>query len=545
MESRFPLLTLLPCAPRPLVGRGGGGRKNAMVSRGANLPRLRSLASCGGGPAPDDAIMVPEAMAAAVPHLLALLSDPVGDLCAEAWHDPHLPVRLVKAAAFFGVPDAEIASMLELAHHRSSVARAAPEIGRAIAADAAARGAIRSGAAPGAPALSFLRPVPFGQPLGSVSPSGGGGGGGEAVAPDVPRMLDGLRPPPFRFDDRGAPFRAPPRSERRFATAARVAGAVPAALAPVLREFRGHLFVGGGAAAQAVLPHLNPVERQDVDLFVHGLTRAEADALLGRMGECLSPCPVFFTDNAVTFVLDPGMHSEVVVQVVLRLYASPDEALLGFDIAASGVMLCAGQEPGSYEAWGTASFFAAAATGAVWVDPERQSASYAWRFLKYWARGFDVLLFGLPPMRRVAADVFERDNIRAPALQGLAEILRLEHDMAACLEHSRCRSNPARALHFITRLRARLPTSNYEDSAPDYGALEYASRGGVTRISDDSPVGETSFTWQTREPGSQVTGSFAPRKSPFYAGTITGPNPNSPTSPHAPPLVPPVPVPAA
>ena len=538
MESRFPLLTLLPCAPRPLVGRGDGGRKNVMVSRGANLPRLRSLASCGGVPAPDEALLVPEAMAAAVPHLLALLSDPVGDLRAEAWQDPHLPVRLVKAAAFFGVPDAEIASMLELAHHRSSVARAAPEIGRAIAADAAARGAIRSGA-PGGPALSlsFLRPVPFGQLVVSVPPSGGG----DVVAPDVPRMLDGLRPPPFRFYERPP---VPPRHERHFATAARVAGAVPAALAPVLWEFRGHLFVGGGAAAQAVLPHLNPVERQDVDLFVHGLAQAEADALLGRMGECLAPCPVFRTGNAVTFVLDPGMDSEVVVQVVLRLYASPDEALLGFDIAASGVMLCAGQEPGSYEAWGTASFFAAAATGAVWVDPERQSASYAWRLLKYWARGFDVLLFGLPPLRRVAAAVFESANGMAPALQGLAEILRLEHDMAVCLEHSRCRSNPSRALHFITRLRTRLPTSNYEDSAPNYGALEFASRGGVTRISDgDSPLGATSFTWQTREPWSQVTGSFAPRKSPFYAGTITGPNP--PTPPHAPPLVPPVPVPAA
>lgn len=491
MESTFPLLTLHPVAARGKKKHG----KNAPVDCATDLPRLRSFKPTGGAP-----LWVPKAMADAVPGLLALMS-PTGDLGDEAWRqEAHAPGRLAEAAVFFQVPEADIARMLELAHHRSAVARHAPAIAAAIAADSEARGAVRAAVLNLGQVLNIgqgLRRVPLGQPC-SPSPSPA------VVDSQVPRLLDGI---PSTIRTNGA--------ERRFADAAEIATFMPYRAELILRELRGfNVFFAGGGAAQVVLPFLEDVPDQDVDIFVVGTDPEAGDRLVVRMRQMFEPsCQVYITGNAATFVIVADNEGPI-VQVILRIYSCMAEALLGFDIAASSVAICVG-ESGAFEAWGTASFFAAAAAGAVWVDPERQSPSYAWRLLKYWARGFEVLLFGLGPLRRVSGDVFESDAPRR--LTGLAEILRIEYDVKAYLSR-RFRGQRSEALPYLRRLRGSLPESNYDETAPSMGALANGRRTSGMRI--HGRVGRQ-LTWRMRAPGEQVTSTFDPRTTPFYTGTIT------------------------
>jgi len=194
----------------------------------------------------------------------------------------------------------------------------------------------------------------------------------------------------------------------------------------------------------------------DVDLFLHGLSSSEANAKLSAVYACLvrtageaaesaesaalkgvrragrrgdGECSgkvsgagailVVRTCNAVTFVCDhPRRH----VQVVLRLYASPAEILLGFDVDSCAVCFDGSKVLASPRA------VRALQRGANLVDTGRRSYTYETRLLKYAKRGFAVAVPGLD-RKRVDPAVLGARKFNEVA--GLARLLLLEHKLSA------------------------------------------------------------------------------------------------------------------
>ena len=145
----------------------------------------------------------------------------------------------------------------------------------------------------------------------------------------------------------------------------------------------------------------------DIDLFLYGLSgpdaaeaklRAIHKAIAARSG---SPVLVVRSAHAVTFVQGfPRRH----IQVILRIYSSPAEILLGFDLDAS----CLGFD--GDRLWCAPRGLRALNMRTNTVDTTRRSLSYERRLEKYAQRGFSVTvpqlrkhlvdpaLFDLPPI---------------------------------------------------------------------------------------------------------------------------------------------------
>jgi len=156
----------------------------------------------------------------------------------------------------------------------------------------------------------------------------------------------------------------------------------------------------------------------DVDLFLYGLGAKEAEAKLVEIFEAVqaaNPYPVisFRSAYAVTLVSQyPFRH----IQIVLRLYNSPAEVLMGFDVDSCA---CGYDGQNVFVCQRTAIAFAAQANT---VDMSRRSPSYEMRLSKYAERGFEVLV---PTLRRDRVDPFIYEK-RFDQVQGLARLLLLE-----------------------------------------------------------------------------------------------------------------------
>lgn len=525
--SRFPLLELIPAAPVAAAPHVG---PDPAACRGCRNAALRSgpgrvggwLAAASAASGNDGlSLLVPARFAAVVGELEALGPEGAGDLDADAWRAVW-PRDLVKGAAFFGWPEPQLRRLTELVHHRVAAAAACRQISAAIADDAAKRHLLRTGGA-AVPAWSLLHAVPLGRPIEHVRASAA-----------VPRLFPGRTAYRTAF------------GTQRF----REAGEVTAALVPALRAVLAssrHLVLAGGYAARVLFDRQvhddAAYHGQDVDLFVwlplgdDDEREARASAILADVIRILrAHYPLgrlFYSANAVTFHTGPSFDDEgdtpvSVFQVVLRLYSCPDEVLLGFDIAASSVALGL-DEDGLVVVYATEGFKASVIAGAVWVDPERQSDSYAWRLVKYAKRGYEVLLFGVDEARLscvpAGAELGGARGAVRGTERGLAELMKLAR------AHSGALMSPLSTLDDAFRHRARShqhqqqqhPPSDYAD-ALNFDALEHAPSmsiertAGVVAHEDVQPV-----VWKTRAPGDQVTGSFHPRRTPFYVGAITAP----------------------
>ena len=135
----------------------------------------------------------------------------------------------------------------------------------------------------------------------------------------------------------------------------------------------------------------------DVDLFLYGLTEREATAKLAEIYDAISersssPVLAVKTKHAVTFVQNfPARH----IQVILRLYSSPLEVLVGFDIDSCCVAF------DGERAWALPRAVRALNLRANTTDVTRRSLSYETRLHKYTKRGFGIVV---PELRREAVD---------------------------------------------------------------------------------------------------------------------------------------------
>eukprot|EP01118_Nematostelium_gracile_P012221 TRINITY_DN4433_c0_g2_i4.p1 TRINITY_DN4433_c0_g2~~TRINITY_DN4433_c0_g2_i4.p1 ORF type:complete len:598 (+),score=159.56 TRINITY_DN4433_c0_g2_i4:17-1810(+) len=195
-----------------------------------------------------------------------------------------------------------------------------------------------------------------------------------------------------------------------------------------------NVFIAGGSVLAALqpVPELHGKNNQtkrnfyhklaylnsDIDLFIYGLNEQEANKKLEQIFESISenvPADVlcFRSEHAVTIISQfPYRH----IQVILRLYKSPAEILMGFDVDACSVGF------DGDKVWMTPRAHKALITQSNTVDMTRRSPTYEQRLAKYSERGFAV---NVPSLDRMKIDpqLFER---RFDQLQGLARLLLFE-----------------------------------------------------------------------------------------------------------------------
>jgi hypothetical protein len=72
-------------------------------------------------------------------------------------------------------------------------------------------------------------------------------------------------------------------------------------------------------------------QKSDIDLFVYGVSKGEANRIVRRVFQALAVNQEIWAIVRAKGVVN--MHSEEIkVQVVLRIYSSPTEVLIGFDV---------------------------------------------------------------------------------------------------------------------------------------------------------------------------------------------------------------------
>ena len=453
----FPLLARCEPAELPLAGPDDDDGCTVPVWADAPFPLMEQMRE-GLVEVSDGAVPVRRAFAAAAPPLAALVAR--GDLRAGTWRRIDLR-RLAEAAVFFGFPEAKVVEFVELGYHRKALARALPAAARAVEEDLA----------------SDLLPVP------------------DALEPAPPRSWKEAGVPSFMESV------AHCGRNRADVTLKRLAATDPV-VAHVLRSFP-EVVLAGSAALSAVTG--GGVASGDADFFVVGATSKRADAIVASLAAHLATLhtapnavKVYHTQNATTFVAAGDVY-----QVVRRLYPSDSAVLRGFDIPASKVLVRASPR-GDLQAWCLPSFLVAVAHRAVWVDPARQSLSYVTRLVKYWAKGFDVLLPGVD-RRSLCPALVTTPRDRVHTLSCVALLLRLEIEAAT-------RGNGwvvARALFRAVRALVHRHVGRKGLSDYDGPALRYVPPQAAPFLrSEPAP-------W-----AAAPTANFYPVRKPFYEGAL-------------------------
>ena len=242
----------------------------------------------------------------------------------------------------------------------------------------------------------------------------------------------------------------------------------------------------------------------DIDLFLCGLSEAEAlDRIRQIAARLSSTCSgVVRTVHAITFERCwPNRH----VQVVLKLFDSPQQCLSSFDIDC-----CAVGFDGA-EVFCLPRARAAINRAVNFVDPLRVSPTYDFRLWKYSQRGFGVCIPGFSGVMELSALAKPRKEASI-----LARIMKLHHD-----ESLQSHSHPfhgfygSRSTKFnVSRddndRRAVVPPGGGDCVEPVVKKLENAGGGDLT-VGDAYGDGVTLPYWPWR------VNARAPHPRPYYA----------------------------
>lgn len=181
-----------------------------------------------------------------------------------------------------------------------------------------------------------------------------------------------------------------------------------------------NVFCAGGAVLANLTADNSGYKTSDIDLFLYGLDSDEAaNAKLRELHALVvrntgGRGDVIRTARAVTILnAAPFRH----VQVVLRVYKSPAEVLLGFDIDSCTVGF------DGTNVYCMERFKRALTKRYNLVNKSRRSLTYEQRLYKYSRRGFAVAVPNLDKSR-VNPDIFKR---RLPELFGLSKLLKYDN----------------------------------------------------------------------------------------------------------------------
>lgn len=157
-----------------------------------------------------------------------------------------------------------------------------------------------------------------------------------------------------------------------------------------------------------------------VDLFLYGLTEEQAtqklkDIYFVVQAATKATCQIIRTKHAVTIL---GQYPTRHVQIVLRLYKSPSEILMGFDIDSC----CVGFD--GTTVWALPRAKRAICKRYNLVDMSRRSLSYEARLYKYSKRGFAV---AVPGLQRFLIDPSLYTK-RPSEVHGLAKLILFDHE---------------------------------------------------------------------------------------------------------------------
>ena len=166
-------------------------------------------------------------------------------------------------------------------------------------------------------------------------------------------------------------------------------------------------FIAGGSVLGCLLPSLDNdaaggFGSSDVDIFVYGVDIAGAQT---RLIEVISAVAANRSRIAANKSMEPPKNVIVVsnhcvtlvgfgdfrpIQFILRVYRSPAEILLGFDVDSC----CVGLDVNNMQAYASPRAWRALITRANVVDGSRRSPSYESRLEKYARRGFGIYIPG-------------------------------------------------------------------------------------------------------------------------------------------------------
>jgi hypothetical protein len=294
----------------------------------------------------------------------------------------------------------------------------------------------------------------------------------------------------------------------------------------------GNVVISGGYALKHVASH--EPSASDIDIFVWGVTEQQATVKLQQIGSIVGGHP-YFTGNACTFV-DNNFEDNLSVQVILRLYGTPSEIVHGFDIQASKVLMT--MDNGVIKCYGTPSFITTMQYNAVWIDTERQSSTYALRMIKYFCKGFSVVLTGYNEesacetfMSSIKAKDIRSNEANMSSQKGLSLLLHMERymDSFACFPYhcnrvslledikTMCHNcNIANKSDYMESMCSRHNLRDFLRTAWRCCSLKKVVESlgwrWVKSASEIPPV-----KWTIRDPGSQtIIGSFHPEQENYY-----------------------------
>ena len=174
-----------------------------------------------------------------------------------------------------------------------------------------------------------------------------------------------------------------------------------------------NVMVAGGSVAACLAPvpewakasksalrryfHRRAFPTSDVDVFLYGMTPAQAEAKIHTIYEAVKDA-VPWDVTCVRTKHTVSIHSQYpyrVVQIVLKIYRSPAEALCSYDLDASSCVY------DGERVWAAPRAVVAMMRQCNTVDMALRSGSYESRLAKYAARGFEVYV---PELRRAEID---------------------------------------------------------------------------------------------------------------------------------------------
>eukprot|EP01116_Phalansterium_solitarium_P024420 TRINITY_DN8953_c1_g1_i2.p1 TRINITY_DN8953_c1_g1~~TRINITY_DN8953_c1_g1_i2.p1 ORF type:complete len:876 (-),score=253.81 TRINITY_DN8953_c1_g1_i2:67-2694(-) len=194
-----------------------------------------------------------------------------------------------------------------------------------------------------------------------------------------------------------------------------------------------NVFAAGGSVLASLMPapatdlstyfHLMAYRSSDIDLFIYGLTPQEAADKIREIYHAVQRTQkgkllAVRTSHALSIVSEfPRRH----IQIVLRLYKSPAEILMGFDVDSCSVGF------DGVKVWATARAVRSLKYQFNLVDLSRRSLSYEQRLYKYSRRGFAVALPGFD-RSRINPKLLSQSwrSKPSPDSKGLVRLIELE-----------------------------------------------------------------------------------------------------------------------
>jgi hypothetical protein len=332
----------------------------------------------------------------------------------------------------------------------------------------------------------------------------------------------------------------------------------------LLHGVRDHVVVAGGCAVSMMLDEYELPgiggRLKDVDLFVHSCAEDEADLVVSKIlwnascidkpfEECIIPPSKILAHvvseqdlwkhknfkklrqseipfpntmvlpNCISFVFD-GLK----IQIIKRLYSSPAEVIVGFDVDSCCVLYDYNTE----KYWITPRGLYAFNSRTNFVDFTRMSPTYETRLIKYASLGFNIFVphYGYLNSQCQTDPRWKKKNNNNQTL--VMYLLKLRTEMLSSERVIRKKLQVAPALKLLwialglfnktdyshavygsdDELRKQIQNSDYSAATPD-SIIWLSSQIVHHVVSNHSPKQYNfRFTWKTLNPGEQIINTF-------------------------------------